>query len=122
MNRTDQNCSRFELFAAITTIATGRTPLPRERSNDRKRLSPAVRITSRQPDKTHHEGTKTIEKFGDLGIELHETEERLLTELRTLRRGLRETREGSAGPQLGLTALLSKAKIDPGPPRSLNEK
>jgi uncharacterized membrane protein len=39
---------------------------------------------------------------GDLKIELHETEERLLTELRTLRRGLRETRDGSqaGGPAL----------------------
>ena len=33
-------------------------------------------------------------KFGDLKIELHETEERLLTELRTLRRGLRGTQDG----------------------------
>jgi uncharacterized membrane protein len=40
----------------------------------------------------------------DLKIELHETEERLLTELRTLRRGLRETRDGSQPerPQLTL--------------------
>jgi uncharacterized membrane protein len=30
----------------------------------------------------------------DLKIELHETEERLLTELRTLRRGLRDSRDG----------------------------
>src|SRR4051794_3592382 len=36
-----------------------------------------------------------METFGDLKIELHETEERLLTELRTLRRGLRQTRDGS---------------------------
>src|SRR5437763_16545031 len=49
--------------------------------------------------------TQTIddmENFGDLNIELHETEERLLTELRTLRRGLRETQDGSqpGGSQL----------------------
>src|SRR6476620_2479845 len=36
-----------------------------------------------------------METFGDLKIELHETEERLLTELRTLRRGLRQTQDGS---------------------------
>ena len=36
-----------------------------------------------------------MEKFGDLKIELHETEERLLTELRTLRRGGRGTQDGS---------------------------
>jgi uncharacterized membrane protein len=36
-----------------------------------------------------------MENFGDLKIELHETEERLLTELRKLRRGLRETQDGS---------------------------
>ena len=43
-----------------------------------------------------------MEKFGDLKIELHETEERLLAELRTLRRGLRTSRDGSqiCGPQL----------------------
>ncbi len=43
-----------------------------------------------------------MENFGELKIELHETEERLLTELRTLRRGLRGTPAGSpvAGPQL----------------------
>ena len=43
-----------------------------------------------------------MENFGDLKIELHETEERLLTELRTLRRGLRGARGGSqtAGSQL----------------------
>ena len=36
-----------------------------------------------------------METFGDLKIELHETEERLLTELRTLRRGLRQTQDSS---------------------------
>ena len=43
-----------------------------------------------------------METFGDLKIELHETEERLLTELRTLRRGLRGTQDGSptGDPQL----------------------
>jgi uncharacterized membrane protein len=39
---------------------------------------------------------------GDLKIELHETEQRLLSELRTLRRGLRGTQASSraGGPQL----------------------
>ena len=43
-----------------------------------------------------------MENIGALKIELFETEERLLSELRTLRRGLRETQDGSqtAGPQL----------------------
>ena len=36
-----------------------------------------------------------MENIGALKIELHETEERLLTELRTLRRGLRGTQDGS---------------------------
>ena len=36
-----------------------------------------------------------MKNFGDLKIELHETEERLLTELRALRRGLREIQDGS---------------------------
>jgi uncharacterized membrane protein len=36
-----------------------------------------------------------MENFEDLKIELHETEERLLTELRTLRRGLRGAQGGS---------------------------
>ena len=36
-----------------------------------------------------------METFGNLKIELHETEERLLTELRTLRRGLRGAQDGS---------------------------
>ncbi len=36
-----------------------------------------------------------METFGDLKVELHETEERLLAELRTLRRGLRGTQDGS---------------------------
>lgn len=42
-----------------------------------------------------------MKNLGDLKIELHETEERLLTELRTLRRGLREIRDGTqTGHQL----------------------
>ena len=44
-----------------------------------------------------------MEKLGDLKIELHETEERLLTELRTLRRGLRGTEDGSQAADLQLT-------------------
>ena len=44
-----------------------------------------------------------MEKFGDLKIELHETEERLLTELRTLRRGLRGTEDGSQAADMQLT-------------------
>jgi uncharacterized membrane protein len=40
------------------------------------------------------EGAQAMEKSGGLRIELHKTEERLLTELRALRRGLRGTREG----------------------------
>lgn len=44
-----------------------------------------------------------MEKFGDLKIELHETEERLLTELRTLRRGLRGTLDGSQTGDCQLT-------------------
>jgi uncharacterized membrane protein len=39
----------------------------------------------------------------DLKIELHETEERLLTELRTLRRGLREPRDDAKTAKPGLT-------------------
>lgn len=50
-----------------------------------------------------------MKKFGDLRIELHETEERLLTELRTLRRRLRETREGSAEPQLTVGQRIADA-------------
>jgi uncharacterized membrane protein len=50
-----------------------------------------------------------MEKFGDLRIELHETEERLLTELRTLRRGLRQTREASAAPQLTIGQRIADA-------------
>jgi uncharacterized membrane protein len=43
-----------------------------------------------------------MKTFGHLKIELHETEKRLLDELRTLRRGLRATPKGSraAGPRL----------------------
>ena len=44
-----------------------------------------------------------MEDFGDLKIELHETEERLLTELRTLRRGLRGAHDGSQAEDLQLT-------------------
>src|SRR6476620_8864281 len=44
-----------------------------------------------------------METFGDLKIELHETEERLLTELRTLRRGLRQTQDGSQAVSSQLT-------------------
>jgi uncharacterized membrane protein len=39
----------------------------------------------------------------DLKIELHETEERLLTELRTLRRGLRDSRDGPQTSKPDLT-------------------
>jgi uncharacterized membrane protein len=53
--------------------------------------------------------TETMEEFGDLRIELHETEERLLAELRTLRRGLRETREGLAEPQLTIGQRIADA-------------
>jgi uncharacterized membrane protein len=42
-----------------------------------------------------------MEKFGDLKFRLHETEERLLTELRAIRRGIRGTAAAQgAGPQL----------------------
>ena len=44
-----------------------------------------------------------METFGDLKIELHETEERLLSELRTLRRGLRGTQDGSQTADSQLT-------------------
>ena len=44
-----------------------------------------------------------MENFGDLKIEFHETEERLLAELRTLRRGLRETGDGSSPGESQLT-------------------
>src|ERR1700692_4900155 len=46
--------------------------------------------------------------FGDLKCELHETEERLLTELRTLRRGLRGAPDGA---QPGVPALTVGQKI-----------
>ena len=47
----------------------------------------------------------------DLKIELHETEQRLLTELRTLRRGLRGTRDGAraAGRRLTLGQRIADA-------------
>src|SRR6478609_9481732 len=44
-----------------------------------------------------------MENIGALKIELHETEERLLTELRTLRRGLRGTQDGSQASRPRLT-------------------
>ena len=50
-----------------------------------------------------------MEEFGDLRIELHETEERLLAELRTLRRGLRETREGFPEPHLTIGQRIADA-------------
>jgi uncharacterized membrane protein len=43
----------------------------------------------------HAPRTDTMQKFGLLKTELHETEERLLAELRTLRRGLRAAGDGS---------------------------
>ena len=49
-----------------------------------------------------------MENFGNLKIELHETEERLLTELRTLRRGLRGIQDGS---QTGDTPLTMGQRI-----------
>jgi uncharacterized membrane protein len=47
----------------------------------------------------------------NLKIELHGTEERLLTELRTLRRGLRESRGGpvTAGPDLTIGQRVADA-------------
>jgi uncharacterized membrane protein len=44
-----------------------------------------------------------VEKPVDLKVELHETEERLLTELRTLRRGLRATQQGALVSAVPLT-------------------
>jgi uncharacterized membrane protein len=44
-----------------------------------------------------------VEKPVDLKVELHETEERLLTELRTLRRGLRATQQGTQVAAVPLT-------------------
>lgn len=44
-----------------------------------------------------------MEKLVDLKVELHETEERLLTELRTLRRGLRGTQQGAQMAAVSLT-------------------
>ena len=44
-----------------------------------------------------------MENIGALKIELHETEERLLTELRTLRRGLRGTQDSSQASRPRLT-------------------
>jgi uncharacterized membrane protein len=44
-----------------------------------------------------------MDKSGDLKIELHETEERLLSELRTLRRGLRGAPDGCQSAGLKLT-------------------
>lgn len=47
----------------------------------------------------------------NIKIELHKTEQRLLTELRTLRRGLRGTRDGAraAGRQLTLGQRIADA-------------
>jgi uncharacterized membrane protein len=51
-----------------------------------------------------------MENIGALKIELHETEERLLTELRTLRRGLRGTQDGSRGrPRLTIGQRIADA-------------
>ncbi len=52
-----------------------------------------------------------MENFGDLKIELHATEQRLLTELRTLRRGLRKNRDGSqtGGPKLTIGQRIADA-------------
>ena len=52
-----------------------------------------------------------MEKFGHLKIELQEAEKRLLDELRTLRRGLRATRDGSqaAGPRLTVGQRIADA-------------
>ena len=44
-----------------------------------------------------------MEKPVDLKVELHETEERLLTELRTLRRGLRATQQGTQAAAVPLS-------------------
>ena len=49
-----------------------------------------------------------MEQFGDLKVELRETEERLLTELRTLRRGLRGSQDGI---QAGDTQLTMGQRI-----------
>src|SRR5512132_2597221 len=51
-----------------------------------------------------------MENIGALKIELHETEERLLTELRTLRRGLRGSQDGSRGrPRLTIGQRIADA-------------
>jgi len=51
-----------------------------------------------------------MENIGILKIELHETEERLLTELRTLRRGLRGTQDSSRGrPRLTIGQRIADA-------------
>ena len=51
-----------------------------------------------------------MENIGTLKIELHETEERLLTELRTLRRGLRGTQDSSRGrPRLTIGQRVADA-------------
>ena len=44
-----------------------------------------------------------MEKLVDLKVELHATEERLLTELRTLRRGLRGTQQDAQTAPCELT-------------------
>jgi uncharacterized membrane protein len=52
-----------------------------------------------------------MENLGALKFELHETEARLLTELRTLRRGLRGTQDGSQAsrPQLTIGQRIADA-------------
>src|SRR3954471_7869014 len=62
--------------------------------------------TRAHDSKDDRAGTRRIdamEKFGDLKFRLHETEERLLTELRTIRRRVRGTAaaaQAAGGPQL----------------------
>jgi uncharacterized membrane protein len=55
--------------------------------------------------------SRCMKNFGDIKVELYETEERLLAELRTLRRGLRGTLDGSqnAGPQLTIGQRIADA-------------
>jgi uncharacterized membrane protein len=55
-----------------------------------------------QDDRADIRGIDAMEKFGDLKFRLHETEERLLTDLRTIRRRVRGTAAAAAaaGPEL----------------------
>src|SRR4051812_33130213 len=54
-----------------------------------------------QDDRADIRRIDAMEKFGALKFRLHETEERLLAELRTIRRGIRGTvAVQGAGPQL----------------------